>query len=52
MAYDNLSLTVQNIYTHHHGLDGIIVGAYNLMTSSPPEPAVLDSVISDFNNAE
>jgi len=52
MAYDNLSLTVQNIYTHHHGSDGIIVGAYNLITSSRPQPAVLDSVISDFNGRQ
>lgn len=48
-AYGNQQLIVENVYTHHHGLDGIIIGWQGLTTSNPPYPHTLNTVRSEYN---
>jgi len=47
--YNNTDVVVENIHTHHHGLDGIIVGWGGLKETDPPTPHTLINVVSEYN---
>jgi hypothetical protein len=47
--YGNRDVLVENVRTHHHGLDGIIVGYQGLGTNDPPTPHLLRRVVSEYN---
>ncbi len=49
LAIDNQNLTIQNVYTHHHGLDGVQIAHYGLTPASPATPMLLDGVVSEYN---
>jgi hypothetical protein len=48
-AMQNEKLTVKNVHTHHHGLDGIQIGYTNLRPNSVETPTALDNVVSEYN---
>jgi parallel beta helix pectate lyase-like protein len=48
-AYGNASLVVENVYTHHHAKDGIIIGYRGLTAGSPKYPHTLTNVVSEYN---
>ena len=43
---------VENVRTHHHGQDGIMIGFAGLRESDPPTPHVLLNVISEYNGRQ
>jgi hypothetical protein len=49
LAIDNQNLTIQNVYTHHHGLDGVQIAHYGLTPESHATPVLLDAVVSEYN---
>lgn len=51
-AYNNESLNVSDIYTHHHGTDGMVIGFEGLMDSDPPKPHVVDNLVSEYNGRQ
>ena len=50
--YANTNVLVENLYTHHHGLDGIIVGWTNLKETDPPTPHLLRNIRSEYNGRQ
>jgi hypothetical protein len=48
-AYDNKNFHAKNIYTHHHGLDGVVIGYVGLTETSDYYPHVLANVRSEYN---
>ncbi len=49
LAIDNQNLTIQNVHTHHHGLDGVQIAHYGLTPDSPATPVLLEGVVSEYN---
>lgn len=49
LGYDNENVLVENVYTHHHCLDGVAFGYVNLTETSPPKPHTLINVVSEYN---
>jgi len=49
LAYNNLQFQAENIYTHHHCLDGVIIGWTGLTETSPKHPHTLININSDYN---
>lgn len=47
--YNNSNVLVENVNTHHHGLDGVIVGWTGLKETDPPTPCLLRNVVSEYN---
>lgn len=47
--YKNSNVLVENLYTHHHPLDGIIVGWTGLKVSDTPTPHLLRNIRSEYN---
>jgi hypothetical protein len=47
--YNNSDVAVENVHTHHHGLDGILVGWSGLKEGDPPTPHLLFNVVSEYN---
>jgi len=50
--YNNTNVRVQNIHTHHHALDGIMIGWAKLTADDPPTPHVLVNVNSEYNSRQ
>jgi hypothetical protein len=48
-AYGNKSLQAKNVYVHHHGLDGVVIGYAGLTETSDHYPHVLTNVRSEYN---
>ncbi len=48
-AYGNRRLRLDDVHTHHHGLDGITIGFVGLTASSPAAPHRLTRVRSEYN---
>ena len=48
-AYGNKNFQAKNIYTHHHGLDGVVIGYAGLTETSDYYPHVLANVRSEYN---
>jgi hypothetical protein len=47
--YGNTDVIVENVHTHHHGLDGLVVGWTGLKETDPPTPHTLINVVSEYN---
>lgn len=47
--YNNSNVAVENVHTHHHGLDGIAIGYSGLKESDAPTPHTLINVVSEYN---
>jgi len=47
--YNNRNVVVENVHTHHHGLDGILIGWKGLKETDPPTPHTLIHVVSEYN---
>lgn len=52
LMYGNRNVLIENIYTHHHGLDGIEIGFGGLGETDPPTPYVLKNIISEYNTRQ
>lgn len=50
--YGNTNVLVENIYTHHHGLDGIIAGWTGLKETDPSTPHLLRNIRSEYNGRQ
>lgn len=48
-AYGNSNFLVENIFTHHHCLDGVIIGYNGLTPTSPEYPHTIINVRSTYN---
>ena len=48
-AFGNKAVKVTNLYTHHHGLDGILVGCRGLAAGDAATPHRLEVVRSEYN---
>ncbi len=51
-AYGNNSLDIENVYSHHHAADGMIIGYAGLTESSPPHPYLLKRVTCEYNGRQ
>jgi hypothetical protein len=49
---NNTDVVVENVHTHHHGLDGIAIGWAGLKESDPPTPHTLINVVSEHNSRQ
>jgi len=47
--YNNSNVLVENVYTHHHGLDGLAIGHACLVEGDPDTPHLLQNVVSEYN---
>lgn len=47
--FGNARAVVEDVYTHHHGLDGYMAGVPGLTEASPPTPHTFTSVRSEHN---
>lgn len=47
--YNNSQVTIKNVYTHHNGLDGIIVGYAGVTETTQAYPHTLINVRSEYN---
>jgi len=50
--YNNTNIRVENIHTHHHGRDGIIVGWFELTAEDPSTPHTLVNINSEYNSRQ
>ncbi len=50
--YGNSQVLMENIHTHHHGLDGIIAGWTGLKETDPPTPHLLRNIRSEYNGRQ
>jgi hypothetical protein len=48
-AYGNRRLHIEDVHTHHHGLDGVIIGNTGLNERDSPRPHSLLRVVSEYN---
>ncbi len=48
----NRNVRVENVHTHHHGCDGILVGYPGLKEHDPPTAHVLVNVTSEYNGRQ
>jgi hypothetical protein len=48
-TYASNNFLAENIYTHHHALDGVVVGYTGLTEISPQYPHTLINVVSSYN---
>jgi len=46
------NVLVEDVYTHHHGLDGIEIGYWGLTENDPPTPFELRRVVSEYNGRQ
>jgi hypothetical protein len=49
LAYGNLILSIENVYTHHHALDGIVLGWIGQTATDPARPTTLTNIVSEYN---
>jgi Right handed beta helix region len=47
--YNNDAALIENVYTHHHPLDGLIIGYDGISESDPARPHVVRNVVSEYN---
>ena len=52
LLLDNSNVLLKDIYSHHHGLDGVEIGYYNLTEESLPTVHVLENVKSEYNGRQ
>ena len=45
-------VTIENVYTHHHGLDGIYIGWSGLTATDAATPHTLRNVTSEYNGRQ
>jgi len=50
--YNNRDVHVRNIHTHHHALDGVIIGWQGLKATDPSTPHHLVDVTSEYNGRQ
>ncbi len=50
--HNNTSVRLERIHSHHHPLDGIMVGWYGLKETDPPQPHELVDCVFDFNGRQ
>lgn len=48
----NSNVTISDVTTRYHGLDGIIVGHGDRLPSDPPTPHTLVNVVSEYNGRQ
>lgn len=48
-AYNNENLSIENLYAHHHCLDGLSIGYTGLVESDTAKPVTLHNVVSEYN---
>jgi len=48
-VYGNSKVEIVNVHTHHHALDGIMIGYRGLTAASPEYPHTLLGVVSEYN---
>ena len=48
-VFDNQIVNIENVYTHHHALDGVVLGWSNLTAQDPAKPTKLLNVWSEYN---
>ena len=48
-SFNSQNLRVENVHTHHHGLDGVMVLQVGTTAESPRTPATLINVRSEYN---
>jgi hypothetical protein len=46
------NVSVERVHSHHHGLDGIMIGWYGLKESDPPTPHTLTDCIFEYNGRQ
>jgi hypothetical protein len=51
-AYGNASLDVSSVRTHHHGLDGLLIGYTGAVVGGPFTPVTLTNVRSEYNGRQ
>jgi len=52
-SIDNKQLLIKDVYTHHHGLDGVyITSEMFLKEDDPAYPNVLENVVSEYNGRQ
>ncbi len=49
LMFHNRNVLIEDIYTHHHGLDGIQIGFGGLKETDPPTPYILKNIVSEYN---
>ncbi len=52
LMLNNSNVFIHDIYTHHHGLDGVEIGYYGQRESDPARPHVLERVRSEYNSRQ
>ncbi len=50
--YHNTEVGVENVHSHHHALDGIIIGWTGLRENDPPTPHTLINLVSEYNGRQ
>lgn len=50
--FNNTDVTVERVHSHHHALDGIIIGWRNLKESDPPTPHTLRGCVFEYNGRQ
>ncbi|GAA4086019.1 right-handed parallel beta-helix repeat-containing protein [Nonomuraea soli] len=48
----NTNVTISDVHTHHHGLDGLTIGYGGLTTADPPKPHTVTGVRSEYNGRQ
>src|SRR5438105_3350541 len=51
-SVNNKSLSISNLHSHHHALDGVTIGFANLTDASAATPITLLGVTSDYNGRQ
>lgn len=46
------NVNITDVYTHHHGLDGLTIGFGGLTTADPPKPHTVTRVRSEYNGRQ
>jgi len=52
LLYGNADVQVSHVHSHHHGLDGMMIGWTGLKESDPPTPHTLTDCAFDFNGRQ
>ncbi len=48
-AYRNQNVLIESLYTHHHALDGVVIGYDGLEETDAATPHTLINVVSEYN---
>ncbi len=49
LALNNTNVMIKDIYTHHHGLDGLEIGHYGIEEGDQPSRIVVENLVSEYN---